>query len=91
MSKIEGDKAAKFVAWLACAKGFLPTSMTISEASQIFLRKCEDDERAKQEVLQIKKIHYTVDEVKDGQAHKNTDRESGAAVAGQVVESSSTT
>jgi hypothetical protein len=28
-------------------KGFLPNSMTISEASEIFLRRCADEEEAK--------------------------------------------
>lgn len=44
MSTLSGDKAAKFVAWLACVKGFLPNSMTIEEASQIFLRRYEEEE-----------------------------------------------
>lgn len=47
MSKLQGDKAAKFVAWLACVKGFLPNSMTIEEASQIFLRRYEEEEANK--------------------------------------------
>jgi|GEM_PF-2423827 hypothetical protein len=47
MNTIQGDKAKKFVAWLACVKGFLPNSMTISEASEIFLRRCADEEEAK--------------------------------------------
>lgn len=47
MSKIQGEKATKFVAWLACVKGFLPNSMTISEASEIFLRRCKDEEDEK--------------------------------------------
>lgn len=44
MSTIQGDKAAKFVAWLSCVKGFLPNSMTIEEASQIFVRRYEEEE-----------------------------------------------
>lgn len=44
MSTLQGEKAAKFVAWLACVKGFLPNSMTIEEASQIFLRRYEEEE-----------------------------------------------
>ncbi|MDE1829558.1 MAG: hypothetical protein KGI25_04480 [Thaumarchaeota archaeon] len=45
MSKLQGEKAQKFVAWLACIKGFLPKSMTIEEASDIFLRRCADEEK----------------------------------------------
>lgn len=45
MSKLTGDKATKFVAWLAVIKGFLPKSMSIEEASDIFLRRCADDEK----------------------------------------------
>ncbi len=44
MSKIIGDKANKFLAWLACIQGLLPKSMTITEASEIFLRRCKDEE-----------------------------------------------
>jgi hypothetical protein len=44
---LKGEKAAKFVSWLACVKGFLPNSMTIEEASEIFLRRCADEEEAK--------------------------------------------
>ena len=47
MNKLQGDKAAKFVAWLACVKGFLPMSMSIEEASNIFLRRYEEQEEAK--------------------------------------------
>lgn len=44
MTKLDGEKAQKFVAWLACVKGYLPKSMTLEEASQIFLRRWEDEE-----------------------------------------------
>lgn len=47
MSTIQVEKAKKFVAWLACVKGFLPKSMTINEASEIFLRRCADEEEVK--------------------------------------------
>lgn len=47
MNKLQGEKAQKFVAWLACVKGFLPNSMTIDEASSIFLRRYEELEEAK--------------------------------------------
>lgn len=47
MSILKGDKAAQFVAWLSLIKGFLPKSMSIEEASQIFLRRCADEEEAK--------------------------------------------
>lgn len=45
MSTLSGKKAEKFVAWLAVIKGFLPKSMTIDEASKIFLRFWEDKEK----------------------------------------------
>ncbi len=45
MTTLSGDKATKFVAWLAVVSGFLPSSMSIDEAAQIFLRRCEDDEK----------------------------------------------
>lgn len=44
MTKLDGEKAQKFVAWLACVKGYLPKSMTLEEASQIFLRRWDDEE-----------------------------------------------
>lgn len=47
MSKLHGEKANKFIAWLAVVKGFLPKSMTLEEASNIFLRKLEDEEKEK--------------------------------------------
>lgn len=45
MSILKGDKATEFIAWLACIKGFLPKSMTIEEASDIFLRRCAEREK----------------------------------------------
>ncbi len=45
MAMLKGVEAAKFVAWLAVVKGFLPKSMSIEEASNIFLRRCEDEEK----------------------------------------------
>jgi hypothetical protein len=45
MSILQGDMSSKFVAWLSVVKGFLPKSMSIEEASQIFLRRCEDMEK----------------------------------------------
>lgn len=45
MNKIQGEKAQKFFAWLAVAKGFLPKSMTLEEASHLFLRRCDDEEK----------------------------------------------
>jgi hypothetical protein len=47
MNVLKGEKATKFVAWLSLIKGFLPPSMSIEEASQIFLRRCKDEEDAK--------------------------------------------
>lgn len=47
MNILHGDKAASFVAWLSCAKGFLPKSMTLEEACEIFLRKLEDEKEEK--------------------------------------------
>ncbi len=43
MNKLTGKKAEKFVAWLAMVKGFLPKSMTIIEAQQIFERKWREE------------------------------------------------
>lgn len=43
MSKLEGETAQKFVAWLACVSGFLPKSMTIEEAAEIFLRRAKEE------------------------------------------------
>ena len=42
MSKLQGEKAQKFIAWLACVKGFLPMSMTIDEAAEIFERRFDE-------------------------------------------------
>lgn len=44
MAKLQGEKAQKFVAWLACVKGFLPMSMTINEAAEIFERRYKEQE-----------------------------------------------
>ena len=41
---ISGDKGSKFVSWLSIAAKFLPKSMSIEEASHIFLRRCKDEE-----------------------------------------------
>lgn len=49
MSSIQGEKATKFISWLACVKGFLPRSMTIKEASDIFLRRYSEDEQNEKE------------------------------------------
>lgn len=49
MTQLSGEKATKFIAWLAVVKGFLPSSMSIEEASDIFLRRYEEDEMKKQE------------------------------------------
>ena len=49
MNILKGDKATQFVAWLSVVKGFLPKSMSIEEASQIFLRRCKDEEEAKKD------------------------------------------
>ncbi len=55
MSKLQGEKAQRFVAWLACVKGFLPNSMTINEASEIFLRR--DAEKEQEEKHNVKEKH----------------------------------
>ncbi len=44
MSGIQGEKAVKFLAWLECISGLLPKSMTLEEASSIFLRRCREQE-----------------------------------------------
>ena len=49
MNILKGEKATQFVAWLSVVKGFLPKSMSIEEASQIFLRRCKDEEEAKKD------------------------------------------
>jgi len=49
VKNISGDKATKFVAWLSCVKGFLPASMTLEEAAEIFLRRCNEEEVMKHE------------------------------------------
>lgn len=53
MENLQGKEAQKFVAWLTCVKGFLPNSMTISEASEIFLRRCADEEKEKKDEKKI--------------------------------------
>jgi hypothetical protein len=55
MATIQGEKAKKFVAWLAVVKGFLPSSMSIEEASNIFLRR--EAERELEEKENGKKEH----------------------------------
>jgi len=47
MMKLQGEKATKFVAWLSCVKGFLPMSMSINEAAEIFERRYQEQEEAK--------------------------------------------
>lgn len=47
--------------------------------------------RDKEKMLELMKLLYGNDEVKDDQAHINTKRESGATMAGEVAEHSSTT
>jgi len=47
--------------------------------------------RDSKEMLELMKVLYGNDEVKDDQTHNNTHREPGTKVAGKVVESSSTT
>lgn len=42
---LHGKEAEKFVAWLTMIKGFLPKSMTISEAQEIFMRKRDDEKK----------------------------------------------
>ena len=46
-TKLTGDKATKFVAWLSLVKGFLPQSMSLEEAAEIFLRR--DKEKSSNE------------------------------------------
>ncbi len=40
-----GKEAEKFVTWLTMVKGFLPKSMTISEAQEIFMRRRDDEKK----------------------------------------------
>lgn len=42
---LKGNEAQKFVAWLTMVKGFLPKSMPLSEAQEIFMRKQDDEEK----------------------------------------------
>lgn len=48
MATMSSDKATRFYAWLQCISAYLPKSMTISEASSIFLRRCEDEQKEKE-------------------------------------------
>lgn len=48
MNQLSGDKATKFVAWLSVAGSFLPKSMSIEEASNIFLRRCAEEDMDKE-------------------------------------------
>ncbi len=50
MSILQGEKAQKFISWLSCIKGFLPKSMSIKEASELFLRYYKDLEKEEQHV-----------------------------------------
>lgn len=42
---LKGTEAEKFVAWLTMIKGFLPKSMPLSEAQEIFMRKRADEKK----------------------------------------------
>jgi hypothetical protein len=42
---LKGKEAEKFVAWLTMIKGFLPKSMPLSEAQEIFMRKRDDEKK----------------------------------------------
>lgn len=42
---LHGEEAQKFVAWLTMIKGFLPKSMEISEAQELFMRKRDDEKK----------------------------------------------
>ncbi len=53
MNILSGDKGSKFVSWLSIASKFLPKSMSIEEASHIFLRRCKDEE--KEQIVHEKK------------------------------------
>jgi len=46
---LSGVEAQKFVAWLTMIKGFLPKSMTISEAQEIFMRKRSEEKNEKKD------------------------------------------
>lgn len=42
---LSGEEAQKFMVWLTMIKGFLPKSMTIAEAQNIFMRKRDDEKK----------------------------------------------
>lgn len=42
---LRDEEAQKFVAWLTMIKGFLPKSMPLSEAQEIFMRKRADEKK----------------------------------------------
>lgn len=42
---LRDEEAQKFVAWLTMIKGFLPKSMSIAEAQEIFMRKRADEKK----------------------------------------------
>jgi hypothetical protein len=42
---LKGTEAEKFVAWLTMIKGFLPKSMPLSEAQEIYMRKRGEDKK----------------------------------------------
>lgn len=42
---LKGTEAEKFVAWLTMVKGFLPKSMPLSEAQEIYMRKRADEKK----------------------------------------------
>lgn len=44
MVQLHGKNAQTFIAWLAIATKFLPRSMSIEEASEIFMRYTADEE-----------------------------------------------
>lgn len=46
---LEKELDAKFIAWLACVKGFLPQKMTLHEAFQIFIRRDTEDKSTEYE------------------------------------------
>ena len=49
MSNLSGKKTEDFVKWLELIRGFLPGSMSIAEAKEIFLRKSKEEDRQKDE------------------------------------------
>lgn len=46
---LKGTEAEKFVAWLTMVKGFLPKSMPLSEAQEIYMRKRIDEKEQSKE------------------------------------------